>query len=227
MHKLLCVGRTYSRSTNLCRIEFHQYQITITEVLEMLYYGGMYVPTLPFPLKDLYLLHGGSHYWYPLFLCSLLYQSFQLMKFTPFVSLFVLQVHGLLDIMSWEIWKLDMWFYVVNSGLTVKENLTCCWPLSQRNRMCISMELVTAVLGDHGQRPREDYGIVPSSSAFTQKLIVYVVQNGSRIMGAITFQKIFMGRWNHISTLGCGWFLGSKSDVLSDSGQTITLWSYP
>jgi hypothetical protein len=24
--------------------------------------------------------------------------------------------------------------------------------------MCISMELVTAVLGDHGQRPHEDYG---------------------------------------------------------------------
>lgn len=29
----------------------------------------------------------------------------------------------------------------------------------QENRMCISMELVTAVLGDHGQRPREDYGM--------------------------------------------------------------------
>lgn len=28
----------------------------------------------------------------------------------------------------------------------------------ERERMCISMELVTAVLGDHGQRPREDYG---------------------------------------------------------------------
>ncbi|XP_073021612.1 tRNA ligase 1-like isoform X7 [Primulina eburnea] len=28
------------------------------------------------------------------------------------------------------------------------------------NRMCISMELVTAVLGDHGQRPREDYVVV-------------------------------------------------------------------
>ncbi|EEF36032.1 hypothetical protein RCOM_1399970 [Ricinus communis] len=28
------------------------------------------------------------------------------------------------------------------------------------NRMCISMELVTAVLGDHGQRPREDYAVV-------------------------------------------------------------------
>ncbi|KAH9700811.1 tRNA ligase 1 [Citrus sinensis] len=28
----------------------------------------------------------------------------------------------------------------------------------EKNRMCISMELVTAVLGDHGQRPREDYG---------------------------------------------------------------------
>lgn len=24
--------------------------------------------------------------------------------------------------------------------------------------MCISMELVTAVLGDHGQRPNEDFG---------------------------------------------------------------------
>lgn len=34
------------------------------------------------------------------------------------------------------------------------------WML-QRNRMCISMELVTAVLGDHGQRPRDDYGKVP------------------------------------------------------------------
>lgn len=30
--------------------------------------------------------------------------------------------------------------------------------LLKRNRMCVSMELVTAVLGDHGQRPRDDYG---------------------------------------------------------------------
>lgn len=30
----------------------------------------------------------------------------------------------------------------------------------ERNKMCISMELVTAVLGDHGQRPREDYVVV-------------------------------------------------------------------
>ncbi|KAH9700810.1 tRNA ligase 1 [Citrus sinensis] len=30
----------------------------------------------------------------------------------------------------------------------------------EKNRMCISMELVTAVLGDHGQRPREDYAVV-------------------------------------------------------------------
>ncbi|XP_009801082.1 tRNA ligase 1-like isoform X1 [Nicotiana sylvestris] len=29
-----------------------------------------------------------------------------------------------------------------------------------RNRMCISMELVTAVLGDHGQRPQDDYAVV-------------------------------------------------------------------
>ncbi|XP_042038661.1 tRNA ligase 1-like isoform X2 [Salvia splendens] len=30
----------------------------------------------------------------------------------------------------------------------------------ERNRMCVSMELVTAVLGDHGQRPHEDYVVV-------------------------------------------------------------------
>lgn len=30
----------------------------------------------------------------------------------------------------------------------------------QKNRMCISMELVTAVLGDHGQRPLQDYVVV-------------------------------------------------------------------
>ncbi|KAL2938274.1 tRNA ligase 1 [Bienertia sinuspersici] len=30
----------------------------------------------------------------------------------------------------------------------------------EQNRICISMELVTAVLGDHGQRPRDDYVVV-------------------------------------------------------------------
>ncbi|KAL6979293.1 hypothetical protein U1Q18_020958 [Sarracenia purpurea var. burkii] len=30
----------------------------------------------------------------------------------------------------------------------------------ESNHMCISMELVTAVLGDHGQRPRDDYVVV-------------------------------------------------------------------
>lgn len=30
----------------------------------------------------------------------------------------------------------------------------------RKNGMCISMELVTAVLGDHGQRPLDDYGEV-------------------------------------------------------------------
>ncbi|KAK3022497.1 hypothetical protein RJ639_046712, partial [Escallonia herrerae] len=30
----------------------------------------------------------------------------------------------------------------------------------ERNRICILMELVTAILGDHGQRPREDYVVV-------------------------------------------------------------------
>ncbi|XP_050233507.1 tRNA ligase 1 [Mercurialis annua] len=30
----------------------------------------------------------------------------------------------------------------------------------EENHMCISMELVTAVLGDHGQRPKEDFAVV-------------------------------------------------------------------
>ncbi|KAJ4813012.1 RNA ligase isoform 1 [Rhynchospora pubera] len=30
----------------------------------------------------------------------------------------------------------------------------------EKNCMCISMELVTAVLGDHGQRPKDDYAVV-------------------------------------------------------------------
>jgi hypothetical protein len=41
--------------------------------------------------------------------------------------------------------------------------------LFQKNHMCISMELVTAVLGDHGQRPHEDYGkilVILNSSVF-------------------------------------------------------------
>ncbi|KAI3917376.1 hypothetical protein MKW98_027295 [Papaver atlanticum] len=36
----------------------------------------------------------------------------------------------------------------------------------ERNRMCISMELVTAVLGDHGQRPLEDYVVVTAVTEF-------------------------------------------------------------
>jgi hypothetical protein len=30
----------------------------------------------------------------------------------------------------------------------------------KKNRICISMELVTSVLGDHGQRPKDDYGML-------------------------------------------------------------------
>ncbi|KAL5831218.1 hypothetical protein ACOSQ4_016572 [Xanthoceras sorbifolium] len=36
----------------------------------------------------------------------------------------------------------------------------------EKNRMCISMELVTAVLGDHGQRPRDDYVVVTAVTEF-------------------------------------------------------------
>jgi hypothetical protein len=38
--------------------------------------------------------------------------------------------------------------------------------------MCISMELVTAVLGDHGQRPQEDYGkSIVSTFCFSYKFL--------------------------------------------------------
>ncbi|KAI3995207.1 hypothetical protein MKX01_032009 [Papaver californicum] len=37
----------------------------------------------------------------------------------------------------------------------------------ERNHMCISMELVTAVLGDHGQRPLEDYVVVTAITEFS------------------------------------------------------------
>ncbi|TVU41334.1 hypothetical protein EJB05_14841, partial [Eragrostis curvula] len=30
----------------------------------------------------------------------------------------------------------------------------------EKNRICVSMELVTAVLGDHGQRPKDDYAVI-------------------------------------------------------------------
>ncbi|KAI3908655.1 hypothetical protein MKW98_006807 [Papaver atlanticum] len=36
----------------------------------------------------------------------------------------------------------------------------------ERNHICISMELVTAVLGDHGQRPLEDYVVVTAVTEF-------------------------------------------------------------
>ncbi|XP_045805484.1 tRNA ligase 1-like isoform X3 [Trifolium pratense] len=39
---------------------------------------------------------------------------------------------------------------LVSKGLATLER-------NHRKHMCISMELVAAVLGDHGQRPHEDY----------------------------------------------------------------------
>lgn len=41
--------------------------------------------------------------------------------------------------------------------------------------MCISMELVTAVLGDHGQRPLDDYGEVISVLDVLESLPLYAL----------------------------------------------------
>ncbi|KAH7445088.1 hypothetical protein KP509_02G106000 [Ceratopteris richardii] len=39
----------------------------------------------------------------------------------------------------------------------------------ERNHLCVSMELVTSVLGDHGQRPRQDYVVVTAVTDLTGK----------------------------------------------------------
>ncbi|GMY07761.1 tRNA ligase 1-like [Fagus crenata] len=46
----------------------------------------------------------------------------------------------------------------------------------ERNYMCISMELVTAFLGDHGQCPREDYGRVFPPVQLRTFLIGYCIK---------------------------------------------------
>ncbi|XP_045808585.1 uncharacterized protein LOC123902828 [Trifolium pratense] len=45
---------------------------------------------------------------------------------------------------------------LVSKGLATLER-------NYRKHMCISMKLVAAVLGDHGQRPHEDYAVVATA----------------------------------------------------------------
>lgn len=61
--------------------------------------------------------------------------------------------------MSWFYYDFDK-FDVQRLLFQILKKFAIPWAFFQKNRMCISMELVTAVLGDHGQRPREDYGKV-------------------------------------------------------------------
>ncbi|KAI3883278.1 hypothetical protein MKW92_017041 [Papaver armeniacum] len=49
----------------------------------------------------------------------------------------------------------------------------------ERNRMCISMELVTAVLGDHGQRPLEDYVVVTAVTEFGNGKPKFLLHSGN------------------------------------------------
>uniref|UniRef100_A0A7N1A6Z7 tRNA ligase phosphodiesterase domain-containing protein n=1 Tax=Kalanchoe fedtschenkoi TaxID=63787 RepID=A0A7N1A6Z7_KALFE len=74
----------------------------------------------------------------------------------------------------------------------------------EKNRMCISMELVTAVLGDHGQRPREDYVVV---TAVTE------LGNGKPKFYSTPDIIAFCRRWrlptNHV------WLFSSRKSVTS------------
>ena len=44
--------------------------------------------------------------------------------------------------------------------------------------MCISMELVTAVLGDHGQRPLDDYGAIHCFTHIKFYFKIFGIQSG-------------------------------------------------
>ncbi|KAM7280906.1 hypothetical protein ACFE04_008040 [Oxalis oulophora] len=74
----------------------------------------------------------------------------------------------------------------------------------EKKHMCISMELVTAVLGDHGQRPREDYVVV---TAITE------LGNGKPKFFSTPEIIAFCRKWrlptNHI------WLFSSRKSVTS------------
>ncbi|KAL3700604.1 hypothetical protein R1sor_018626 [Riccia sorocarpa] len=78
----------------------------------------------------------------------------------------------------------------------------------QENKVCIAMELVTAVLGDHGQRPLQDYG----------RLIVLVVTAVTSLKGRPLFYSsqdvvAFCHKWR-LPTNNL-WLFSSKSSVTS------------
>ncbi|KAL1201941.1 tRNA ligase 1 [Cardamine amara subsp. amara] len=74
----------------------------------------------------------------------------------------------------------------------------------EKNRMCISMELVTAVLGDHGQRPLDDYVVV---TAVTE------LGNGKPKFYSTSEIIAFCRRWrlptNHV------WLFSTRKSVTS------------
>lgn len=57
--------------------------------------------------------------------------------------------------------------------------------------MCLSMELVTAVLGDHGQRPRDDYGRVFLTNFSTKNFLeVQPIRSRSYTDGKVVHFKV-------------------------------------
>ncbi|XP_057774662.1 tRNA ligase 1-like isoform X2 [Salvia miltiorrhiza] len=83
----------------------------------------------------------------------------------------------------------------------------------ERNRMCVSMELVTAVLGDHGQRPREDYVVV---TAVTE------LGNGKPKFYSTPDLISFCRKWrlpsNHV------WLFSTRKSVMSFFAAFDALW---
>ncbi|RVX22765.1 tRNA ligase 1 [Vitis vinifera] len=85
----------------------------------------------------------------------------------------------------------------------------------ERNRISISMELVTAVLGDHGQRPQEDYGR-ESFSFYVIRMVVTAVTelgNGKPKFYSTPDIIAFCREWrlptNHV------WLLSTRKSVTS------------
>ncbi|KAJ7947775.1 putative RNA ligase [Quillaja saponaria] len=83
----------------------------------------------------------------------------------------------------------------------------------ERNHMCISMELVTAVLGDHGQRPQEDYVVV---TAVTE------LGNGKPKFYSTPDIIAFCRKWrlptNHV------WLFSTRKSVTSFFAAYDALW---
>ncbi|KAH9622860.1 hypothetical protein KSS87_012910 [Heliosperma pusillum] len=102
----------------------------------------------------------------------------------------------------------------------------------ERSRMCISMELVTAVLGDHGQRPREDYGEIHFLYLFVTVVVTAVTELGNGKPKFYSTAEIFAFCQKWRLPTNQVWLLSTRKsatsffaayDTLCEEGTAITV----